>query len=89
MPFIDFEATRSIKDLLIDSKNGEVDIDPISYFTRYALSTSLTLNYGIKIEGSIDDELLREITHVERIISNFRSTSNNWFVSRFFLPTYL
>lgn len=89
MPFIDFEATRSIKDLLIDSKNGEVDVDPISYFTRYALSTSLTLNYGIKIEGSIDDELLREITHVERIISNFRSTSNNWLVSRYFLPTYL
>lgn len=78
MPFIDYEATRSIKEMLVNSKDGTVDIDPNPYFQRYALSTSLTLNYGIKIEGSIDDELLKEITHVERIISNFRSTSNNW-----------
>ncbi|OAQ96483.1 hypothetical protein LLEC1_04729 [Akanthomyces lecanii] len=28
--------------------------------------------------GSVDSALLREITHVEREISNFRSTSNNW-----------
>lgn len=42
------------------------------------MSTSLTLNYGLKIEGSIDDGMLKEITHVEREISNFRSTSNNW-----------
>lgn len=38
----------------------------------------MTLNYGFKIEGTIDDEMLKEITHVEREISNFRSTSNNW-----------
>ncbi|TKX23904.1 phenylacetate 2-hydroxylase-like protein [Elsinoe australis] len=78
MPFIDYEATRSIKDMLKDSKNGQIDIDPNAYFQRYALSTSLTLNYGIKIEGNVDDEMLREITHVEREISNFRSTSHNW-----------
>ena len=53
-------------------------MDPNAYFTRYALSTSLTLNYGIKIEGNVDDEMLKEITEVERIVSNFRSTSNNW-----------
>lgn len=78
MPFIDFEATRSIKEMLVNSKDGTVDLDPNPYFQRYALSTSLTLNYGLKIEGSIDDEMLKEITHVEREISNFRSTSNNW-----------
>ena len=53
-------------------------MDPNAYFTRYALSTSLTLNYGIKIEGNVEDEMLKEITHVEREVSNFRSTSNNW-----------
>ncbi|KAK1078563.1 hypothetical protein LTR48_008421, partial [Friedmanniomyces endolithicus] len=78
MPIIDYEATKSIKEMLIDSKHGEVELDPNAYFTRYALSTSLTLNYGIKIEGNVEDEMLKEITHVEREVSNFRSTSNNW-----------
>jgi phenylacetate 2-hydroxylase len=78
MPIIDYEATKSIKELLHDSKAGQIDVDPNAYFARYALSTSLTLNYGIKIEGNVDDEMLAEITHVEREISNFRSTSNNW-----------
>lgn len=50
----------------------------IRYFQRYALSTSLTLNYGIKIEGNVDDDMLKEIVHVEREISNFRSTAENW-----------
>jgi len=78
MPIIDLESNASIKELLADSKNGEVDIDPIAYFQRFALNTSLTLNYGIRIQGNIDNELLKEIVHVERIVSNFRSTSNNW-----------
>ncbi|KAF1356840.1 putative P450 monooxygenase [Delphinella strobiligena] len=78
MPFIDFESCRSIKEMLEDSKGGAVDLDPNPYFQRYALSTSLMLNYGVRIQGSIDNELLKEITQVERIISNFRSTSNQW-----------
>ncbi|KAJ9668555.1 hypothetical protein H2201_001197 [Coniosporium apollinis] len=78
MPIIDLESTVSIKEMLEDSKGGEVDIDPNWYWARFALNTSLTLNYGIRIDGSIEDELLKEITHVERMVSNFRSTSNNW-----------
>ena len=78
MPIIDLESFVSIKELLQNSKYGEVDIDPAHYFQRYALNTSLTLNYGFRIEGNIDDKLLREIVHVERGVSNFRSTSNNW-----------
>ncbi|QIX02232.1 hypothetical protein AMS68_007749 [Peltaster fructicola] len=78
MPIIDYESTKSIKEILTDSKHGELDVDISLYFARYALSTSLTLNYGLKIEGNIDDKLLNEITHVEREISYFRSTSNNW-----------
>lgn len=78
MPIIDFESNVSIKELLEDGGNGETDIDPNPYFQRFALNTSLTLNYGIRIDGGIDDELLQEIFHVERAVSNFRSTSNNW-----------
>jgi hypothetical protein len=78
MPIIDYECTKSIKEMLINSDGGKNDIDPAPYFGRFALSTSLTLNYGERIDGDIDDALLQEITHVEREISNFRSTANNW-----------
>ncbi|KAL9617715.1 MAG: hypothetical protein Q9160_007489 [Pyrenula sp. 1 TL-2023] len=85
MPIIDLESTHAIRDLYRDSqgKDGDGDggplpLDPRAYFQRYALNTSLTLNYGIRIEGGIDDSLLHEIVHVERMVSNFRSTSNNW-----------
>lgn len=78
MPIIDYESRKSVKELLHDSKYGTVDVDPNAYFARFALSTSLTLNYGVRIEGNVDDKLLAEITHVERKISDFRSTSNNW-----------
>jgi len=78
MPIIDLESNVSIQELLEDSGNGQKDIDPVAYFQRFALNTSLTLNYGSRIDGKIDDELLQEICHVERMVSNFRSTSNNW-----------
>ena len=75
MPIIDHESSLSIKEFVRDSKCGEVDIDPNSYFQRFALNISLTLNYGQRVD---DPDLLKEIFHVERMISNFRSTSNNW-----------
>lgn len=75
MPIIDHESTVSIKQLLHDSRSGEVEIDPNTYFQQFALNTSLTLNYGYRVD---DQEVLKEIYHVEREISNFRSTSNNW-----------
>ncbi len=78
MPIIDLESMSSIRELFKDSKDGAVDINPTAYFQRFALNTSLTLNYGIRIEGNVDDELLREIVDVERGVSNFRSTSNQW-----------
>ena len=64
--------------MLKNSENGSKEIDVNGYFQRFALNTSLTLNYGFRIEGTIEDEMLKEITWVERMISNFRSTSNNW-----------
>ena len=78
MPILDVESTASIKELAEDCKDGEQDVDPSPYFARFALNTSLVLNYGFRITGNVNDELLREITLVEREISNFRSTSNNW-----------
>lgn len=78
MPIIDVESKVAIRELIADSKDGEVDVDPNPYFQRFALNTSLTLNYGVRIDGGVDDELLQEIFHVERIVSNLRSTSNNW-----------
>ncbi|KAF7712982.1 Phenylacetate 2-hydroxylase [Penicillium ucsense] len=78
MPIIDLESNSSIKELYRDSQDGTVDINPTAYFQRYALNTSLTLNYGFRIEGNVDDHLLKEICDVERGVSNFRSTSNNW-----------
>lgn len=78
MPIIDLESKVSIRELLNDSKNGQVDIDPISYFQRFALNTSLTLNYGSRLHEVKDRDLLQEICDVERAVSNFRSTSNNW-----------
>ncbi|KAJ4118874.1 hypothetical protein NW768_010612 [Fusarium equiseti] len=78
MPILDLESFVSIKELLDDCDKGKKDLDPSPYFARFALNTSLTLNYGFRIDGDVNSELLHEITHVEREISNFRSTSNNW-----------
>jgi phenylacetate 2-hydroxylase len=78
MPLIDLESSVSIKELLHDSKGGELDLDPRVYWQRYALNTSLTLNYGYRIDGTVDAPLLKEIVEVERGVGNFRSTSNNW-----------
>lgn len=60
MPFIDLESCLAIKDMYKDSMDGVIDLDPRKYFHRFALNTSLTLNYGIRIDGGIDQELLRE-----------------------------
>ncbi|KAH8730985.1 cytochrome P450 phenylacetate hydroxylase-like protein [Phaeosphaeriaceae sp. PMI808] len=78
MPLIDLESTVSIKELLQDSKGGEIDLDPRAYWQRYALNTSLTLTYGYRIDGNKNAPLLKEIVDVEREIGTFRSTSNNW-----------
>ncbi|KAG0155528.1 hypothetical protein PDIDSM_2699 [Penicillium digitatum] len=70
MPIIDVESNSSIKELYRDSQNGKRDVNPTAYFQRYALNTSLTLNYGFRIEGNVDDTLLHEIVDVERGMNN-------------------
>ncbi|KAI9148967.1 phenylacetate 2-hydroxylase [Paramyrothecium foliicola] len=78
MPILDLESTASIRELLEDCQGGSRDIDPNPHFARFALNTSLVLNYGFRLDAKVDGDLLKEITLVERAISNFRSTSNNW-----------
>jgi phenylacetate 2-hydroxylase len=80
MPFVDLESYASIKELVdqIGEHKAQVDLDPYPLFQRLALNLSLTLGYGFRIDGSVEDHLLREIISVERGISTLRSTSNNW-----------
>ncbi|KAH8705740.1 phenylacetate 2-hydroxylase [Talaromyces proteolyticus] len=80
MPFVDLESYVGIKELVqqLGHSESQVDLDPYPLFQRLALNLSLTLGYGFRIDGSIDNELLREIITVERGISTLRSTSNNW-----------
>lgn len=79
MPIVDLETNLIVKEMLRDSQaTPSNNINPIGYIQRFALNTSLTLNYGLRIGGTIDDELLREVVTVEREIGNLRSTSHNW-----------
>ena len=80
MPFIDLESYTSIKELMdkVGNQKTQVDLDPYALFQRLALNMSLTLSYGFRIDGTVEDGLLQEIISVERGISTLRSTSNNW-----------
>lgn len=43
---------------------------------RLSLSLALTLNWGVRMTSQ-DDALFHEITHVEEVVSRFRSTTGN------------
>ncbi|CAF1075489.1 unnamed protein product [Adineta steineri] len=77
MPIIDLESYVAITEILHECKNGKADINIIPHLQRFALNTSLTLNYGTRIASS-SDELLKEIVEVEGAVARFRSASNNW-----------
>lgn len=67
----------SINELL---RNGKLDtnIDPNGYFQRFSLNISLTLNYGIRLDGTVRDHLLNEVVTVERELGNIRGIAHNW-----------
>ena len=77
MPIIDLESHSALAEIFNECRDGQVDIDIFPHLQRFALNTSLTLNYGTRISSS-SDQLLKEIVEVEGAISRFRSTSNNW-----------
>ncbi|KAI8299026.1 Phenylacetate 2-hydroxylase [Colletotrichum sp. SAR11_59] len=75
-PMFDLESYCILRDLHKDSRNGELEISVRPYIQRYALNTTLTLCYGIRMDAVYDD-LLREILHVGSAISLLRSASEN------------
>ncbi|XXH02561.1 hypothetical protein Hte_008938 [Hypoxylon texense] len=75
-PMFDLESYCILRDMHKDSRNGAIEIDVRPYIQRYALNTTLTLCYGIRMDA-VYDELLREILHVGSAISLLRSASEN------------
>ncbi|OAK99049.1 cytochrome P450 [Phaeosphaeriaceae sp. SRC1lsM3a] len=73
----DLESYCIVRDLQRDSKGGAVEVSIRPYIQRYALNTTLTLCYGIRMDEVYDD-LLREILYVGSAISLLRSASENY-----------
>jgi phenylacetate 2-hydroxylase len=73
----DLESYCIVRDLQRDSKGGAVEVSIRPYIQRYALNTTLTLCYGIRMDAVYDD-LLREILYVGSAISLLRSASENY-----------
>jgi phenylacetate 2-hydroxylase len=76
-PMLDLESYCIMRDMIHDSRNGEIEVNVRPYIQRYALNTTLTLCYGIRMDA-VYDELLREILHVGSAISLLRSASENF-----------
>lgn len=72
----DLESYCIVRDLAKDGGGGE-DISVRKYIQRYALNTTLTLCYGIRMD-SVYDSMLREILEVGSAISLLRSASENF-----------
>ena len=77
LPFINLEINRAINELLRNVRSGS-EIDPNGYFQRLSLNVSLTLAFGLRIEGSVKDELLWEVVAVERELGNIRGVAHCW-----------
>lgn len=73
----DLESYCIVRDLQRDSKGGAMEVSIRPYIQRYALNTTLTLCYGIRMDAVYDD-LLREILYVGSAISLLRSASENY-----------
>ncbi|SMQ54122.1 unnamed protein product [Zymoseptoria tritici ST99CH_3D7] len=77
-PMFDLESFCIVRDMHADSdcSNPQKEVSIRPYIQRYALNTTLTLCYGIRM-NDIYDELLREILHVGSAIFLLRSASEN------------
>ena len=76
-PMFDLESYCIVRDMQKDSQAGAFEISVRPYIQRYALNTTLTLCYGIRMD-EVYDTLLREILHVGSAISLLRSASENY-----------
>ncbi|KAH7038991.1 putative cytochrome P450 phenylacetate 2-hydroxylase [Macrophomina phaseolina] len=77
LPLIDLEATSSINELFQNIKDSS-EIDPNGYFQRFSINISLTLTFGIRLEGTIQNDTLKEVVEVERQMGNFRGVAHCW-----------
>lgn len=75
-PMLDLESYCIVRDLQKESNGTPIEINVRPFIQRYALNTTLTLCYGIRMDA-VYDELLREILHVGSAISLLRSASEN------------
>ena len=73
----DLESYCVVRDLHNDSDGGQTEVAVRPYIQRYALNTTLTLCYGIRMD-SVYDDMLREILEVGSAISLLRSASENY-----------
>lgn len=78
LPLIDLEITRAFAELFENVGHSGSDLDPNGYFQRLSLNISLTLSFGLKIEGTVKDELLWEVVAVERELGNLRGVAHCW-----------
>jgi len=76
-PMFDLESYCIVRDLERDSGKGTKELNIRPYLQRYALNTTLTLCYGIRMD-SVWDDMLREILEVGSAISLLRSASENY-----------
>ena len=59
-PMFDLETYCIVRDLVQDNEGGEAYLNIRPYLQRYALNTTLTLCYGIRMD-SVWDDMLREV----------------------------
>ncbi|KAI1390793.1 cytochrome P450 [Hypoxylon trugodes] len=76
IPYLDIETKTFIRDLFNYGKAGKAAIDPLPMVQRLSLSLVTTINWGIRIP-SFEDELFKEIVHVEEGLNKTRSTVGN------------
>ena len=72
---IDRETLTLVEDLI--RFQGQA-INPDRLMFRFALNVALGVNYGSRIGGGLDNQLLAEIIEVEDAITNVRSTNGQW-----------
>lgn len=73
----DLESYCIVRDFHAYSRNGADLISVRPFIQRYALNTTLTLCYGLRMDSAYDT-LLREILEVGSAISLLRSASENY-----------
>jgi hypothetical protein len=60
VPIVDAETHDLVRDVYKESPDGMTAVDPFPYLQRFALNTSLVVNYGTRL-NDVDDSLFKEI----------------------------